>query len=152
MVVMTPTATDATLAPAGQHVVTVWAQWHPYRLASGGWSDRREGVADHLLGCLDRWAPGTSDSVIARLLQTPEDLERELGLMHGNIMHVDAGLDGLLALRPLPRWSAYRAPFPGVYLCGASTHPGGGVWGASGRNVASLVRRDLGRRTRRGRR
>ncbi|HEX3909063.1 MAG TPA: NAD(P)/FAD-dependent oxidoreductase, partial [Mycobacteriales bacterium] len=74
-----------------------------------------------------------------------------LGLVHGNVMHVDPGLDGLFALRPLPRWSGYRAPYPGVYLCGASTHPGGGVWGASGRNVAVVVRRDLDRRTRRRR-
>ena len=63
-------------------------------------------------------------------------------------MHVDAGLDGMFALRPLPRWSAYRAPYPGVYLCGASTHPGGGVWGVSGRSVARRVRRDLDRRDR----
>ncbi len=151
MVVMTPTATDGTLAPAGQHVVTVWAQWHPYRLATGTWNDRRERVADDLLGCLDRWAPGTSATVLERLLQTPQDLERELGLVHGNVMHVDPGLDELFALRPLPRWSGYRAPYPGVYLCGASTHPGGGVWGASGRNVAVVVRRDLDRRTRRRR-
>jgi phytoene dehydrogenase-like protein len=152
MVVMTPTATDSTLAPAGRHVVTVWAQWHPYRLATGSWHDRREQVADDLLGSLDRWAPGTSATVLERLLQTPEDLERELGLVHGNVMHVDAGLDGLFALRPLPRWSGYRAPYPGVYLCGASTHPGGGVWGVSGRNVAGVVRRDLDRRTPRRRR
>jgi phytoene dehydrogenase-like protein len=152
MVVMTPTATDDTLAPSGQHVVTVWAQWHPYRLATGSWDARRDQVADALLASLDRWAPGTSSTVLQRLLQTPEDLERELGLVHGNVMHVDAGLDGLFALRPLPRWSAYRAPHPGVYLCGASTHPGGGVWGVSGRSVARLVCRDLDRRSRRWRR
>jgi phytoene dehydrogenase-like protein len=152
MVVMTPTATDGTLAPAGRHVVTVWAQWHPYRLATGTWESRREEVADGLLDRLDRWAPGTSSTVIERLLQTPEDLERELGLVHGNVMHVEAGLDGLFALRPLPRWSGYRAPYPGVYLCGASTHPGGGVWGVSGRSAATVLRSDLdGRRWRRRR-
>jgi phytoene dehydrogenase-like protein len=151
MIVMTPTATDATLAPPGRHVVTVWAQWHPYRLASGTWESRREEVADGLLASLDRWAPGTSSTVQERLLQTPEDLERELGLVHGNVMHVETGLDGLFALRPLPRWSGYRTPYPGVYLCGASTHPGGGVWGVSGRSVAAIVRRDLdGGRWRRG--
>jgi phytoene dehydrogenase-like protein len=153
MIVMTPTATDHTLAPAGQHVVTVWAQWHPYQLASGSWDSRREQVADGLLDCLDRWAPGTSSTVLARLLQTPVDLERELGLVHGNVMHVESGLDGLFALRPLPAWSGYRTPYPGVYLCGASTHPGGGVWGVSGRNAATVVRRDIdGPRWRPGRR
>jgi phytoene dehydrogenase-like protein len=143
MIVMTPTATDSTLAPAGRHVVTVWSQWHPYRLAEGTWDSRLEEVADGLLDRLDEWAPGTSSTVIQRLLQTPADLERELGLAHGNVMHVESGLDGLFALRPLPGWSGYRAPYPGVYLCGASTHPGGGVWGVSGRSVATLVRRDL---------
>jgi phytoene dehydrogenase-like protein len=153
MIVMTPTATDPTLAPPGRHVVTVWAQWHPYRLAEGSWDSRREEVADGLLERLDEWAPGTSSTVIERLLQTPADLERELGLVRGNVMHVESGLDGLFALRPLPGWSGYRAPYPGVYLCGASTHPGGGVWGVSGRSVATLVRRDLdGRPWRRGRR
>jgi phytoene dehydrogenase-like protein len=143
MVVMTPTATDDTLAPAGRHVVTVWAQWHPYRLAEGTWESRREQVADGLIERLDEWAPGTTSTVIERMLQTPADLERELGLVHGNVMHVETGLDGLFALRPLPRWSGYRAPYPGVYLCGASTHPGGGVWGVSGRSAARILQHDL---------
>jgi phytoene dehydrogenase-like protein len=153
MIVMTPTATDDTLAPAGRHVVTVWAQWHPYRLNERSWDDCRDEVADGLLARLDEWAPGASSTVVERLLQTPADLEGELGLVHGNVMHVESGLDGLFALRPMPGWSGYRAPYPGVYLCGASTHPGGGVWGASGRSVAAVVRRDLdGRSWRRLRR
>lgn len=148
MIVMTPSATDPTLAPAGQHVVTVWAQWHPRQLRSGTWDDRREQVADGILAAVDRWAPGFAGSVIERFIQTPLDLERELGLLGGNVMHLETELDAMFSLRPLPGWSGYRTPRPGLYLCGASTHPGGGVWGASGRSAATIVQHDLSRRLR----
>jgi phytoene dehydrogenase-like protein len=143
MIVMTPSAGDPTLAPAGQHVVTVWAQWHPRQLRNGTWDDRRDEVADGIVAGVDRWAPGFAGSVIDRFIQTPLDLERELGLLGGNVMHVETELDAMFSLRPLPGWSGYRSPHPGLYLCGASTHPGGGVWGASGRNAATVVQRDL---------
>lgn len=146
LLVMTPTATDVTLAPAGRHVVSVWAQWYPARLATGDWDGRRDEVADSIVAALDRWAPGTAGSVIERWVQTPPDLERELGLYAGNVMHVEPGLDAMFSLRPLPGWSAYRSPLPGLYLCGASTHPGGGVWGASGRSAAAVVSADLSSR------
>jgi len=149
MIVMTPTATDPTLAPSGQHTVTVWAQWHPRQLRDGDWDGRRDEVADGIVTAVDRWAPGFGQTVIDRFVQTPLDLERELGLLGGNIMHVETELDAMFSLRPLPGWAGYRAPYPGVYLCGASTHPGGGVWGASGRNAAAVVIRDLTRRRRR---
>lgn len=148
LIVMTPTATDPTLAPAGQHVVTVWAQWHPYRLRTGSWDARRDEVADTILDGVERWAPGFRDHVIDRFVQTPLDLERELGLLGGNVMHVESELDAMFTLRPIPGWSGYRSPHSGVYLCGASTHPGGGVWGASGRSAADVVMHAL-RKTRR---
>lgn len=150
LIVMTPSAVDPTLAPAGQHVVSIWAQWHPRRLRSGDWDARRERIGDELLGAVDRWAPGFSSCVLQRLVQTPLDLERELGLHAGNVMHVETELDALFGLRPLPGWAAYRTPYAGVYLCGASTHPGGGVWGVSGRSAAAVVSRDLRRRHRAG--
>jgi phytoene dehydrogenase-like protein len=151
LIVMTPTATDATLAPAGRHVVTVWAQWHPRELNTGTWDDCRERVADGIVSGVDRWAPGFAGTVIDRYVQTPADLERELGLVGGNVMHVEPELDSMFALRPAPGWAGYRTPRPGLYLCGASTHPGGGVWGASGRNAAAVVHRDLTARFRRRR-
>jgi phytoene dehydrogenase-like protein len=143
LIVMTPSATDSTLAPAGQHVVTVWAQWHPRELRTGDWDGERERVGDQLLATVDRWAPGFSAGVIDRYIQTPLDLEQELGLHAGNVMHVESELDAMFAFRPLPGWSAYRTPHRGVYICGASTHPGGGVWGASGRSAARVVAGDL---------
>jgi phytoene dehydrogenase-like protein len=149
LIVMTPTATDPTLAPAGRHVVTVWAQWHPRELRAGTWEDCRERVADGIVAGVDRWAPGFAATVLDRYVQTPADLERELGLIGGNVMHVEPELDAMFALRPLPGWAGYRTPRPGLYLCGASTHPGGGVWGASGRNAAAVVQRDLTARSRR---
>src|SRR5581483_4503953 len=151
LIVMTPTATDPTLAPPDRHVVTAWAQWHPHELRDGTWDERRDTVADGIAATIDRWAPGFAGSVIDRFVQTPVDLERELGLVAGNVMHVEMELDAMFALRPLPEWSGYRSPYPGLYLCGASTHPGGGVWGASGRNAAAVMVRDLNRRSRRRR-
>jgi phytoene dehydrogenase-like protein len=143
LIVMTPTAADATLAPAGRHVVSVWAQWHPYQLRDGTWDGRRDEVADGIVAGVESWAPGFQDSVVDRFVQTPLDLERELGLINGNVMHVEGDLDAMFTLRPLPSWSGYRSPHRGIYLCGASTHPGGGVWGASGRAAAEVVLRDL---------
>lgn len=145
LLVMTPSATDPTLAPPGRHPVTVWTQWHPARLATGSWDERREAVADDILATFERWAPGITASVVDRVVQSPDRLERELGLINGNVMHVEESLDGMFMLRPMPGWGGHRAPHRGVYLCGASTHPGGGVWGASGRIVAGLVAADLDR-------
>jgi len=149
VIVMTPSESDRTLAPAGRHVVTVWAQWHPYRLRSGSWQGRADEAADAALATVERWAPGFGAAVLERYVQTPAEIERELALPAGNVMHLEPELDQMFGLRPAPGWSAYRSPHPGVYVCGASTHPGGGVWGASGRSVAAVVEHDLHRRGRR---
>jgi phytoene dehydrogenase-like protein len=146
LLVMTPTATDASLAPSGRHVVTIWTQWHPRVLRSGGWTEARTRETERLVVAMDRLAPGFASSVVDTYLQTPEDLERELDLRSGNVMHLEMALDAMFALRPLPEWSSHRGPRPGLYLCGASTHPGGGVSGASGRNAAGVLLRDWKRR------
>lgn len=150
LLVLTPTATEPSLAPTGRHVVTIWTQWHPRQLRDGSsWDDVRARETDRLIATMDRYAPGFGSSVVDTLLQTPADLETELGLHAGNVMHLEMSLDTMFALRPLPGWSSYRAPLPGLYLCGASTHPGGGVSGASGRSAAQALIRDLRRRGRR---
>jgi phytoene dehydrogenase-like protein len=140
---MTPSAHDDSLAPPGRHTVTVWGQWHPYAFSDGTrWADVREREADKLVAAVERVAPGFSSSVQDRWVQTPVDLERELGLVNGQVMHLEMTLDQMFLWRPLPELAGYRVR-PGLYLTGASTHPGGGVFGASGRSAAEVVLADL---------
>lgn len=140
---MTFSAFDDTIAPPGRHNVTVWGQWHPYQLAGGAqWDAIGEREGTKLVEAVDAAAPGFAGSVEQMHVQTPLDLERELGLRRGNVMHVEMGLDAMFAWRPLPEWAGYRGPVAGLYLCGASTHPGGGVFGASGRSAARVLLAD----------
>ncbi|MGY1618094.1 phytoene desaturase family protein [Geodermatophilus sp. SYSU D00691] len=145
---MSFSASDPTLAPAGRHVVTLWGQWYPYDLADGGdWTALADAEADRLIAAVDRFAPGFAASVLDRYVQTPLRLEQELGLVRGNVMHVEMGLASMFALRPTPALAGYRVPgLAGLYLAGASTHPGGGVSGNSGRTAARLVLADRRRR------
>jgi phytoene dehydrogenase-like protein len=144
LVVMTPSSVDPSIVPPGKHSLFIWAQYHPYTLANGeSWDDIREREADRLISTLAEYAPNMASAVTHRYIQTPLDLERNVGLLRGNIMHVDMSLDQLFMFRPLPALSQYRTPVAGLYLTGASTHPGGGVSGASGRNAAGAVLDDL---------
>ncbi|HMA47145.1 MAG TPA: NAD(P)/FAD-dependent oxidoreductase [Frankiaceae bacterium] len=150
VVAMAFSALDPTVAPPGRHNVSVWGQWYPYELAGGQcWDGVGEREADTLLRAVERVAPGFRATVEHVHVQTPLDLERELGLRRGNVMHVEMGLDSMFAWRPLPELARYRGPLPGLYLTGASTHPGGGVFGASGRSAARTVLADLARSRRR---
>jgi phytoene dehydrogenase-like protein len=137
-------ASDDTLAPPGQHVVTVWGQWYPYALADDGdWDALADDAAARLVEAVDGFAPGFAASVQRLHVQTPVALERELSLLRGNVMHVEMGLASMFSLRPTPALSGYRVPgLPGLYLAGASTHPGGGVGGNSGRSAARLLLAD----------
>jgi phytoene dehydrogenase-like protein len=140
---MTFSAFDDTIAPPGRHNVTIWGQWHPYALSTGEhWDDIAEREGRKLVEAVDAAAPGFADSVQAMHVQTPLDLERELGLRCGNVMHVEMTLDSMFAWRPLPELAGYRTPVEGLYLTGASTHPGGGVFGASGRSAARVLLAD----------
>ncbi|CAN5158887.1 NAD(P)/FAD-dependent oxidoreductase [soil metagenome] len=140
---MTFSAFDDTIAPVGKHNVTVWGQWHPYELANGeDWDTIREREGDKLIDAVDAVAPGFAASVEHVHVQTPLDLERELGLRRGQVMHVEMALDQMFAWRPMPELAGYRTPVDGLYLTGASTHPGGGVFGASGRSAARVVLAD----------
>lgn len=150
---MSFSAVDDTLAPPGGEVLWLWAQYFPYELARGQhWDEIGEAVADRILDAFERYAPGTRASVVGSLFQHPLWLERELGLPRGNVMHLEMSLDQMFALRPALGLAGYRAHLPGLYLTGASTHPGGGIMGASGRNAARVVLSDLDRAPRRSRR
>jgi phytoene dehydrogenase-like protein len=137
-------ASDDSLAPPGRHVVTLWGQWYPYATADGAdWAGRAEAEARRLVDAVDRFAPGFAASVVDTYVQTPVRLEEELSLPRGNVMHVEMGLASMFGLRPTPALSGQRVPgLAGLYLAGASTHPGGGVSGNSGRSAARLVLAD----------
>jgi phytoene dehydrogenase-like protein len=140
VIAMTFSAIDPDVAPAGKHTVFLWAQYFPYELAGGQqWDDIREEVADNILEVLYRYAPNMRGAIIDRFIQTPLDLERRIGLLRGNVMHVEMSFDQMFFFRPLPELANYRTPIKGLYLTGASTHPGGGVFGASGYNSARTV-------------
>jgi len=138
---MTPTVMDPSLAPAGKHVFNIWAQWHPYTLADGQqWSEdlgKRE--AEKLLHIVDDYAPGFSSHVTNTYIKTPPDLERIGGLIRGHLMHIDMTLDQMFMFRPLPDLANYQTPVKGLWLTGASMHPGGGVSGAPGYITAHEV-------------
>jgi phytoene dehydrogenase-like protein len=140
IIAMTFSAIDPTVAPEGKHTVFIWAQYFPYELAGGRhWDDVREQAADSILEVLYRYAPNMRGKIIDRFIQSPLDIERRLGLLRGNVMHVEMSFDQMFFFRPLPELSQYRTPVRGLYLTGASTHPGGGVFAASGYNTARTV-------------
>lgn len=139
-----PSTLDDSLAPAGAHVASLFCQHVQPRLTGGrSWDDHREEVADLMIATVDKWAPGFKASVVGRQINSPLDLERTFGLVNGDIMHGVLSLDQLFSARPVLGHGDYRAPLKGLYLCGAGTHPGGGVTGAPGHNAAREVLRDF---------
>ena len=133
---------DASLAPPGKHILTCFVQYVPYHLREGSWDQKRELLGDRVIKKIAQYAPNVSNSIVARQVLTPLDLERTYGLTEGNIFHGDLRLEQLFFMRPVSGWSQYRTPVDGLYLCGAGTHPGGGVTGAPGHNAAHQVLRD----------
>ena len=147
LIAMTFSAVDPTLAPADRHTLFLWGQYFPYRLASGqSWDDIGQSTADHMLATLAQYAPNVADAVLGQLVETPLYLERTLGLVQGNVMHLEMSVNQMFMLRPALTLSNYRGPVPGLYLTGASTHPGGGIMGAAGLNTAAVLLHDLSRR------
>jgi phytoene dehydrogenase-like protein len=139
-----PTALDDGLAPPGCHVLSILAQHYPYALADGrSWDDYREAAAQGIIDAVARYIPGIRDIIVGYQAMSPLDLERVFGLTAGDVYHGRLDLDQLFSLRPHPKAAQYRTPIPGLYLCGAGAHPGGGVSGAPGHNCAKRVLRDL---------
>lgn len=138
-----PSAVDPTLAPPGQHVMHLFVQYAPYRLAEGRhWDDLKEDFADRVIELLARYAPNVPGAILHRQVLSPLDLERLLGLTGGNIMQGAMTPTQLFCLRPVPGWADHHTPIQGLYLCGAASHPGGGVMGLCGRNAAQTILRD----------
>jgi phytoene dehydrogenase-like protein len=141
--ILIPSTVDDTLAPEGAHVASLFCQQFAPMLPDGrSWDDEREAAADRIVATVDAYAPNFKASVIARQIHSPLDLEHKFGLIGGDIMHGAMSLDQLWAARPVLGHGAYRGPLKGLYMCGAGTHPGGGVTGAPGHNAAREILRD----------
>jgi len=142
-----PTWFDPTLAPPGKHFMSVFVQYVPPRLADGEWSDeKRDAFGRTVINQIAEYSPNFKDLIVHAEVRTPRELENEVGLTEGNIFHGELTFDQLLFNRPVPGYAQYRAPVEGMYMCGSSTHPGGGVMGAPGFNAARELLRDMGKR------
>jgi phytoene dehydrogenase-like protein len=137
-----PSLSDPDLAPPGQHVMSIYAQFAPYKLRGGNWNEKRDSLGDVVVKTLARYAPDLPGLILHRQVITPLDLEEQLGLTGGHIFHGELALDQLFSLRPLLGWAAYRTPIQRLYLCGSGTHPGVGLTGASGANAAREFLKD----------
>jgi phytoene dehydrogenase-like protein len=136
-----PSVVDASVAPAGKHLMSMFIQYAPYHLKGATWDELREPFADRCFDLLNEYAPNFKRSIIARQVLTPLDLERVFNLTGGNIFQGSMTLNQLFAFRPVPGHANYRMPVRGLYLCGAAAHPGGGVMGAAGWNAARAILR-----------
>jgi len=141
-----PSLADSSLAPNGAHVMSIHAQFAPYKLKDGDWNSRREELGDSIVKALSDYASNLKELILARQVITPLDLETKYALSGGHIHHGEMSLDQLFAFRPLIGWARYRTPIENLYLCGAGAHPGGGVTGAPGLNASREIIKDLKRR------
>ncbi|MBI4527704.1 MAG: NAD(P)/FAD-dependent oxidoreductase [Deltaproteobacteria bacterium] len=137
-----PSATDPSLAPAGQHVMSIFMQYAPYHLKKGDWKSRREELGDRIVDTVSDLVPNLKNSILHRQVLTPLDLEEVYGLTEGSGYHGELSLDQLFVMRPVPGWARYRTPIRNLYLCGSSAHPGGGITGIPGHNAAREVLSD----------
>lgn len=134
-----PSVVDPTVAPPGQHLMSMFVQYAPYKLREGHWDQLKEAFADRCFDILNEYAPNFKQSVIARQLISPLDLERTFALTGGNIFQGVMNMDRLFLFRPVPGYADYRTPIKHLYLCGSAAHPGGGVIGAAGWNAARVM-------------
>jgi len=142
--VAVPTLNDPSLAAPGKHVLSACVQFVPYRLASGrAWPVAKAEVLSSVMRALERCAPGIKSLVEHAQVLSPMDLEDTCGLSGGHIYHGELSLDQLFTMRPVLGWARYRTPIPGLFLCGAGTHPGGGITGGAGQNAARAILTDL---------
>lgn len=137
-----PTSVDHTIAPDGKHLLSMFVQYAPYELREGHWDDIKESFGDRCVEMLARYAPNVPGAIEHRQVLSPLDLERTYGITGGNIMQGAMNPHQLYCFRPVAGWADHRTPVPGLYLCGAASHPGGGVMGSCGANAAAEILRD----------
>ena len=145
---MIPTTLDPTMTPPGKHFMSCFVQYCPPKVEGRDWTDAdRDAFAETVISQIADYSPGFRDRIIHMEVRTPRELEAEVGLTEGNIFQGELTFDQLLFNRPVPGYAQYRSPVGGLYMCGSSTHPGGGVMGAPGRNAAAEILRDLSKPT-----
>jgi phytoene dehydrogenase-like protein len=141
-----PTVTDPTMAPPGKHFMSCFVQYCPYKIEGRDWTaTEREAFGQTVIDQIGNYSPDFKDLILHVEIRTPEDIEREAGLSEGNIFHGELTMDQLLFNRPVPGYAQYRGPLGGLYMCGSSAHPGGGVMAAPGANAAREILLDLKR-------
>jgi phytoene dehydrogenase-like protein len=134
-----PSTLDDSLAPAGQHVASLFCQQFDPAL---DWDMHRDAAVDTIIATVEAHAPGFRASILGQMALSPLDLERRFGLIGGDIFHGRMSLDQLWSMRPMLGLADHRMPISGLYLCGSGAHPGGGVTGLPGRNAASIILAD----------
>src|SRR6202045_2760385 len=140
-----PTLTDPSVAPPGKHILSCFVQYAPYNLSHGTWDEQREAFGNAVIDTISEHAPNLKKIIIGKQVITPLDIERQTGLTEGNIFQGELSLEQLFFLRPVAGWARYRTPIRKLYMCGAATHPGGGIMGASGHLAALEILKDTGK-------
>ncbi len=140
-----PSVSDPSLAPDGQHVMSIYMQYAPYKLKGSDWESQRSALGETVVKTVTQYAPNLPELILSHQIITPQDLEETYGMTGGHIFHGELALDQFFTMRPLLDWGRYRTPIQNLYLCGSGTHPGAGLTGGSGANAAREVLKHLRR-------
>jgi len=140
-----PSLADSSLAPAGQHVMSIYMQYAPYKLKEGDWESQRTALGETVVKTIAQYAPDLPQKIVCHQIITPKDLEETYGLTGGHIFHGELALDQFFTMRPLLDWARYKTPIDRLFLCGSGTHPGTGLTGGSGANAAREIIKELKR-------
>jgi phytoene dehydrogenase-like protein len=138
-----PSLSDPSLAPAGQHVMSIYMQYAPFNLRNGDWEEQRTALGETVVQTITHYAPNLPERILGHQVITPKDLEETYGLTGGHIFHGELALDQFFTMRPLLDWARYQTPIERLYLCGSGTHPGTGLTGGSGANAAREILKNL---------
>ncbi|WP_439107862.1 phytoene desaturase family protein [Congregibacter sp.] len=142
-----PTLLDDSLAPKGQHVMSLFCQHFRRHLPNDqSWDEVKEQVADLVIDTVAEYSPNFKSAILGRQINSPLDIERKLNMVGGDIFHGKLSLNQIFSLRPVGGYADHRMPIKGLYLCGSGAHPGGGVSGIPGKNAASVIAKDVKRR------